>query len=123
MKKLVTAKTIEDFAAGKEKLFPIDENTLITPSARDVARSKGITFCCECDEAVEVKPEAEDVKADSLSAETKSAETNDEECSAKEKQEASECAESCKDSFDKEAVIEAVIKALDKRGVLDEILD
>ena len=43
MKKLVTAKIVKDFAnQNKGKNFVYDDNTLITPSARDMANSLGI---------------------------------------------------------------------------------
>ena len=38
MKKLVTGKTVQDFAnENKGKDFPVDEDTLITPNAKDKA--------------------------------------------------------------------------------------
>ena len=45
MKKLVTGKTVQDFAnENKGKDFPIDEDTLITPNAKDTAYALGIRF-------------------------------------------------------------------------------
>ena len=38
MKKLVTGKTVQDFAnENKGKYFPVNEDTLITPNAKDTA--------------------------------------------------------------------------------------
>ena len=47
MKKLVCVKDIESFSKLGEKVFCIDENTIITPSAKDAAKSYGITFSTE----------------------------------------------------------------------------
>lgn len=52
MKKLICVKDIETIAKQGKKVFYIDENTIITPSAKDAARNSGIEFsygteCCE----------------------------------------------------------------------------
>ena len=45
MKTLVTAATVEDFIKSKQgKAFSIPENSIITPSARDMANEQGISF-------------------------------------------------------------------------------
>ena len=45
MKKLVTGKTVQDFAnENKGKDFPVDEDTLITPNAKDTAYALSIRF-------------------------------------------------------------------------------
>lgn len=55
MKRLICAKEVEDFAQHGQKVMYIDDDTLITPSARDAASNAGIEFskgtpqpeCCE----------------------------------------------------------------------------
>ncbi|MBR0597384.1 cupin domain-containing protein [Sinanaerobacter chloroacetimidivorans] len=53
MKKLVCAKDVEALEKQGKKVFPIDNDTIITPSAKDVAKALGIEFsaasqgCCE----------------------------------------------------------------------------
>jgi ethanolamine utilization protein EutQ len=88
MKKLITEKTIAQLKADNTKFFPIDENTLITPSAKDAARNEGITF---------------------VYGEQKHEETQGTQKSQK--------------SCDKQAIVDAVIKVLRERGLLDEIID
>ncbi|MGP1570011.1 MAG: cupin domain-containing protein [Eubacteriales bacterium] len=44
MKKLICAKEVETLAKQGQKVICIDENTLITPSARDVAGNLGVEF-------------------------------------------------------------------------------
>ena len=98
MKKLVTEKTMQDFIAGHGKgaKFPMDENTLLTPSAKDIARTNKIVFVdvCEC------------TTADSST------------CCTEEKP-----AESCSMSYDRQLIVEAVMKVLKEKGILDKILD
>lgn len=51
MKKLITARIVEEFAASHETAFFIDDNTLVTPSAKDRARELHIAFVNECEKA------------------------------------------------------------------------
>ncbi len=44
MKKLITEKSVEEFLETDSKEFHVDSNTLITPSAKDLARKRGIEF-------------------------------------------------------------------------------
>lgn len=44
MKKLVTAKEVEASAASGQKVLYVDDNTIITPAAKDAAREAGITI-------------------------------------------------------------------------------
>ena len=44
MKKLICAKDVEALAQQAQKVMYIDEDTLITPSARDAASAEGIEF-------------------------------------------------------------------------------
>lgn len=46
MKRLITAKIIKDFVNVGGSVFEIDDNTLITPSAKDEARNSNVTFAC-----------------------------------------------------------------------------
>jgi ethanolamine utilization protein EutQ len=48
MKKLVCAKEIETLNKQGKKVFYIDDNTIITPSAKDAAKAYGIEFSSEC---------------------------------------------------------------------------
>lgn len=112
MKKLITAKTIADFAVKGEEFFLIDEDTLITPSAKDLARNKGITFVTSEEASAlgqEKKPCNEEVKA-CVEEVRKTVETV--------------VAEGGKAmTYDRQLIVEAVIKALDKKGILAQILD
>lgn len=52
MKKLICAKDIEAVQKKGEKVFYVDSDTIITPSAKDLAKASGIEFstgtgCCE----------------------------------------------------------------------------
>ncbi|MFV0515819.1 MAG: cupin domain-containing protein [Aminipila sp.] len=47
MKKLICAKDVEAFGKGHGKVFYIDKDTIITPSAKDAARACGIKFSTE----------------------------------------------------------------------------
>ena len=53
MKKLICAKEVESLVKEGKKVFYIDCDTIVTPSAKDVAKANGITFsteapvCCE----------------------------------------------------------------------------
>ena len=106
MKKLITEKIIEEFAKGGGKVFLADNNTLITPSAKDLARNKGIAFVN--------KEEAEENAAEECECCT----------SAKEEKVGSEePREACEMSYDRQLIVEAVMKALAEKGILDKILD
>lgn len=47
MKKLICAKDVETLEKQGQKIFYIDENTLVTPSAKDAAKNCGIEFSTE----------------------------------------------------------------------------
>lgn len=51
MKRLICAKDISDLCKQGEKVLYIDEDTIITPSAKDAARNCGVSFSTEqsCD--------------------------------------------------------------------------
>lgn len=66
MKRLICVKDIEALNSEGKKVFYIDNDTIITPSAKDAAKSSGIEFsheakCCEentsCCEEKTSKPE------------------------------------------------------------------
>lgn len=42
MKKLICAKDMEEFLETNKKVFFIEENTILTPSAKDIAQNNGI---------------------------------------------------------------------------------
>lgn len=44
MKKLITMSDVESALSNKQTTIAIDDNTLITPAAKDLAKAKGITF-------------------------------------------------------------------------------
>lgn len=46
MKKLITEKVIEELIKNNEKQIVIDDDTLITPAAKDMASNAGIQFVC-----------------------------------------------------------------------------
>jgi ethanolamine utilization cobalamin adenosyltransferase len=110
MKKLITEKIMEGFVMshGQGAEFPIEENTLVTPSAKDVAKSNKIKFVDKeayCAKKVESQPEPEACCEESKApcCENKAAE--------------------CTGSYNEQAIVEAIIKVLKELGVLDKILD
>lgn len=124
MKKLVTAKIVKDFAnQNKGENFIYDDNTLITPAARDMANSLGIKLAyvdsqleqSEANENRTLQPTADAANAttDPANATTKEIKTfiNDEKC------------ELNSTSYDRKQIVELVIKVLSEKGLLDKILD
>lgn len=95
MKTLVTEKTIAEFKQNGEKIVIINDDTLITNAAKDAARCANISF----------------VKEENLCKEP---------CT---QGKPGEKTEGCPMSYDRQVIVEAVIKALDKKGILDKILD
>lgn len=49
MKKLITAKVIEELIKNNQKQIVVDDDTLLTPSAKDLARNAGIKFVYEAE--------------------------------------------------------------------------
>lgn len=124
MKKLVTAKIVKNFAnQNKGKNFVYDDNTLITPSARDMANSLGIKLAyvdpqleqSDANENGTLRPtfDAANATTDPANATTKEIKTfiNDEKC------------ELNSTSYDRKQIVELVIKMLSEKGLLDKILD
>lgn len=110
MKKLITETIIKNIDSG-QKTLEIDKDTLLTPGAKDLARQKEIELvyvdecCCEGEEACE---EPEQCATDTCCEEEVTA--------AKEN-----C---CEDQdIDRKEIVRSVIKALNDRGLLDEIMD
>lgn len=68
LKRLITAADVKNYALNKEKIIHVDTNTIITPSARDVASECGIKFVTQR-EAQETVAEIAD-KADKRVTET-----------------------------------------------------
>jgi ethanolamine utilization protein EutQ len=54
MKKLISIKEIENLISHGEKIFYIDNNAIITPAAKDMAKINGIKFSADAP-ACEVK--------------------------------------------------------------------
>lgn len=47
MKRLICAKDMEEFLATGEKVFYIDKDIILTPSAKDIAKNNNISFTTE----------------------------------------------------------------------------
>ena len=97
MKTLVTAKTIRDFANEKGRVFVYGKDTLITPSAKDVANQMGVTLKYDEDRS--------GVDLSSCKTENK--------CETIWQKKTSDCKE---DQID--LIVEAVIKALLEKGIV-----
>ncbi len=108
MKKLITEKTIAQLKNDGIEFFTIDDDTLITPSAKDAARNEGIKLIrvegkpCNIAEPVTDKAEGCKVKATIKDIVQGVCETNNN-CSHDE-------------------VVTAVIKVLKDKNILDDIL-
>ncbi|QIB68847.1 cupin domain-containing protein [Aminipila butyrica] len=63
MKRLVCAKDVEVLSRKGQKVFYIDENTLVTPSAKDAARACGVEFSTEAPAACCAAPADCEVQA------------------------------------------------------------
>lgn len=127
MKKLVTATTIEQFLTSHKDVFPVTSDTLITPSAADLAKTKGIKFVAEgcddasCDDVLASKHTSE--HSDSFAAGTHHEDAPAPQAEAPAEAPAAPAAEPDVSSFTKDQIVEAVIKVLDAKGILDKILD
>lgn len=114
MKKLITEKTVAEFAKNGEKVFSVDDNTLITPSAKDLARNEGITF----------KFVDEQNSGNSYDVVSHAS------CMTPKKDEHAHgsCVQNreCKSKIsaeNREKIVEAVIKVLADKGILNQIID
>ena len=138
MKQLVTATTIEQFLTTHKDVFPVTKDTLITPSAADFAKSHNIKFVAEGE--MKVKDRNNVLASFHTSEHSDSVAQNAKhsacaECEAKAEEAPAEEApaeetpaeEPKKDisvaNFTKDQIVEAVIRVLDAKGILDKILE
>ena len=127
MKQLVTATTIEQFLLTHKDVFPVTPDTLITPSAADLAKTKGIRFVAE--DGLK-RPNPDNALASGHTSEhsdscATSAIHHDPAPAVEAPAEApaAPAAEPSVANFTKEQIVEAVIRVLDAKGILDKILD
>ena len=134
MKQLVTATTIEQFLTTHKDVFPVTKDTLITPSAADFAKSHGIRFVAEGE--MKVKDRDNVMASFQTSEHSDSVAQNAKHAAPAECAECAECAaaaeapapaeEPAKEisvaNFTKDQIVEAVIRVLDAKGILDKIL-
>ncbi|QHI71552.1 cupin domain-containing protein [Aminipila terrae] len=102
MKRLICAKDVETLAKQGQKVFYIDEDTLVTPSAKDAARSCGVEFSTEAPAPVCCAAPAA--------------------CEAPAPAPAAEPAKACEGEIDTN-MIYTVLKALADKGLLQGVLD
>ena len=135
MKQLVTATTIEQFLTTHKDVFPVTKDTLITPSAADFAKSHGIRFVAEGE--MKVKDRDNVMASFQTSEHSDSVAQNAKHAAPAECAECAECAaaaeapapaeEPAKEisvaNFTKDQIVEAVIRVLDAKGILDKILE
>ncbi len=95
MKRLICAKDVETLGKQGQKVFYIDEDTLVTPSAKDAARACGMTFSTETPAPVCCAAPAP----------------------------AAEPAKACSDGEIDKDMIYNVLKALADKGLLQGVLD
>ncbi|MBE6035827.1 cupin domain-containing protein [Aminipila sp.] len=99
MKRLICAKDVEALEKQGQKVFYIDEDTLVTPSAKDAARACGIEFSTEAPVQACAAPAACQAQAP-----------------------AAEAAKACDGEIDTN-MIYTVLKALADKGLLQGVLD
>jgi hypothetical protein len=132
MKQLVTATTIEQFLLTHKDVFPVTPDTLITPSAADLAKTKGIKFVAEGGlkaphpDNVLASPHTSEhsdscatsaMHHDDAPAPAPAPEAPAEEAPAEDKSDISVA------NLTKDQIVEAVIRVLDAKGILDKILN
>ena len=133
MKQLVTATTIEQFLLTHKDVFPVTPDTIITPSAADLAKTKGIKFVADSglkaanpDNVLASKHTSEHSDSVATGAQHHDAapapapEAPAAEAPAAEEAPAKEISVA---NFTKDQIVEAVIRVLDAKGILDKILD
>ena len=130
MKQLVTATTIEQFLTTHKDVFPVTKDTLITPSAADFAKSHNIKFVADGEMKVKDRNNVlasfhTSEHSDSVAQNAKHAACECCECEAKAEEAPAE--EPKKEisvaNFTKDQIVEAVIRVLDAKGILDKILE
>ncbi|MDD6153985.1 MAG: hypothetical protein PUB39_00210 [Eubacteriales bacterium] len=119
MKKLVTADTIQNYVGSHRKVFPVDNNTIVSPAARDLAHTYKIKFVSQ--EEYEAAIAEEDAKAAAAAA-PEPAPAPAEEPEAPAPAPAEEAKPVSVENLTKEQIVEAVIRVLDAKGILDKIL-
>ena len=128
MKQLVTATTIEQFLLTHKDVFPVTPDTIITPSAADLAKTKGIKFVADSglkaanpDNVLASKHTSEHSDSVATGAQHRdAAPAPAPEAPAAEEAPAKEISVA---NFTKDQIVEAVIRVLDAKGILDKILD
>ena len=135
MKQLVTATTIEQFLTTHKDVFPVTKDTLLTPSAADFAKSYGIRFVADGEMKVKDR--------ENVMASFQTSEHSDSVAQNATHVVCAECAESAAPAaapaeeapaeapakeisvanFTKDQIVEAVIRVLDAKGILDKILE
>lgn len=130
MKQLVTATTIEQFLLTHKDVFPVTPDTLITPSAADLAKTKGIKFVAE--DGLK-RPNPNNVLASGHTSEhsdscaTSAMHHDDAPAPAPEAPAEAPAAAAAPEisvaNFTKDQIVEAVIRVLDAKGILDKILN
>ena len=115
MKKLICAKDVEDAEKQGQKVFHIDSDTIITPSAKDAAKACEIEFSTEA-------PVCEAMSYKAPVCETKSPEALA--CEAKSSFEGKVCemAKACEGGIDKDMIYK-VFKAMMDKGLLNGLFD
>jgi len=129
MKKLISVKDVEDAEKQGQKLFYIDNDTIITPSAKDSAKACGIEFSTEA-HVCEVKNSCEGKVSESAKAsEAKNscgekASEPVKECEAKNFCEVKtfELAKACEGELDRDMIYK-VFKAMMDKGLLNGMFD
>lgn len=130
MKQLVTATTIEQFLTTHQDVFPVTKDTLITPSAADFAKTKGIRFVAQDDMDVANKDNV--LASKHTSEHSDSVAQNAKPCCCCEKKEEAPAEAPAEEApakeisvanFTKDQIVEAVIRVLDAKGILDKILE
>jgi hypothetical protein len=117
MKKLVTADTIQNYVGSHKKVFPVDNNTIISPAARDIAHTYKIKFVSQEEYEAAMAEEAE--KAAAPAPAPAEAPAQAETAAPSESAEKDCCSVN---GMTKEQIVEAVIKILDAKGILDKVL-
>ncbi|MGH4120546.1 cupin domain-containing protein [Clostridium sp.] len=101
MKKLISVKNVEDAEKQGQKILYIENDTIITPSAKDAARNCGIEFSTEAP-VCETKSEKASVPAKEVMT--------------------SELAKACEGGIDVDTIYK-VFKAMMDKGLLNGIID
>lgn len=71
MKKLICVKDVEELDKQGQKVLYIDDNTIVTPAAKDAAKNCGIEFstkknCCEVKSSEPAKPFGSEIDSDMI---------------------------------------------------------